>query len=266
MGNAAGLKAWQVLANCRARPGDRVARRRPGRGVSCAARAGRTACARRMDSSARFRRGSATTVRLSRDIEAVAVRDSRRLARRRRRGGGAGGSREHDAPAGSRCRRALRRPVQHSLAARDRSYTRARGRPRRRCACCSTTSTPRSPSARRSWSSTAAPARRRGIPKRCAHSFAACSSCGEDETLLVQSGKPVGVFRTHPGAPRVLIANSLLVPRWATWDEFRRLEALGLTMYGQMTAGQLDLHRHAGDPAGHVPDVRGGRRDALRLA
>jgi urocanate hydratase len=60
---------------------------------------------------------------------------------------------------------------------------------------------------------------------------------GEDETLLVQSGKPVGIFRTHPGAPRVLIANSLLVPRWATWEEFRRLEALGLTMYGQMTAG-----------------------------
>src|SRR5436305_1328342 len=59
----------------------------------------------------------------------------------------------------------------------------------------------------------------------------------EDETLLVQSGKPVGVFRTHPGAPRVLIANSLLVPRWANWEEFRRLEALGLTMYGQMTAG-----------------------------
>jgi urocanate hydratase len=60
---------------------------------------------------------------------------------------------------------------------------------------------------------------------------------GEDETLLVQSGKPVGVFRTHSAAPRVLIANSLLVPRWATWDEFRRLEALGLTMFGQMTAG-----------------------------
>jgi urocanate hydratase len=60
---------------------------------------------------------------------------------------------------------------------------------------------------------------------------------GDDETLLVQSGKPVGVFRTHRGAPRVLIANSLLVPRWATWDEFRRLEALGLTMFGQMTAG-----------------------------
>ena len=60
---------------------------------------------------------------------------------------------------------------------------------------------------------------------------------GEEETLLVQSGKPVGVFRTHSAAPRVLIANALLVPRWATWDEFRRLEALGLTMFGQMTAG-----------------------------
>ena len=59
----------------------------------------------------------------------------------------------------------------------------------------------------------------------------------DDETLLVQSGKPVGVFRTTEAAPRVLIANSLLVPRWATWDEFRRLEAEGLTMFGQMTAG-----------------------------
>jgi urocanate hydratase len=58
-----------------------------------------------------------------------------------------------------------------------------------------------------------------------------------DETLLVQSGKAVGRFRTHPDAPRVLIANSNLVGRWATFDEFRRLEALGLTMYGQMTAG-----------------------------
>ena len=58
-----------------------------------------------------------------------------------------------------------------------------------------------------------------------------------DETLLVQSGRAVGVVRTHEMAPRVLIANSLLVPKWATWDEFRRLEALGLTMFGQMTAG-----------------------------
>ncbi|MFL5506698.1 MAG: urocanate hydratase [Gemmatimonadales bacterium] len=59
----------------------------------------------------------------------------------------------------------------------------------------------------------------------------------QDETLLVQSGKPVGVMRTHEWAPRVLIANSNLVPDWANWDEFRRLEQLGLTMYGQMTAG-----------------------------
>jgi urocanate hydratase len=58
-----------------------------------------------------------------------------------------------------------------------------------------------------------------------------------DETLLVQSGKPVGVFRTHDEAPRVLIANAHLVPRWATWEEFRRLDQMGLTMYGQMTAG-----------------------------
>src|SRR3989442_12174964 len=58
-----------------------------------------------------------------------------------------------------------------------------------------------------------------------------------DETLLVQSGKPVGIFQTHPGAPRVLIANALLVPAWATWENFRDLEDRGLTMYGQMTAG-----------------------------
>jgi urocanate hydratase len=60
---------------------------------------------------------------------------------------------------------------------------------------------------------------------------------GDDETLLVQSGKPVAIFRTHADAPRVLIANSLLVPHWATWPEFDRLEAAGLTMFGQMTAG-----------------------------
>jgi len=58
-----------------------------------------------------------------------------------------------------------------------------------------------------------------------------------DETLLIQSGKPVGIFKTHTNAPRVIISNSMLVPDWATWDEFRRLDQLGLTMYGQMTAG-----------------------------
>ncbi len=66
---------------------------------------------------------------------------------------------------------------------------------------------------------------------------AALKELENDETLLVQSGKPVGVFKTTPDAPRVLIANSLLVPQWATWEKFRELERLGLTMYGQMTAG-----------------------------
>src|SRR4051812_24439294 len=72
----------------------------------------------------------------------------------------------------------------------------------------------------------------------CFHAIVATlKRLGNDETLLVQSGKPVGVIRTHEEAPRVLIANANLVPRWATIDEFRRLEGLGLTMYGQMTAG-----------------------------
>src|SRR5437867_11216397 len=67
---------------------------------------------------------------------------------------------------------------------------------------------------------------------------------GNDETLLVQSGKPVGVFRTHEWAPRVLIANALLVPKWAAWEKFCELEAAGLKMYGQMTAGSW---HHFGD-------------------
>ena len=62
-------------------------------------------------------------------------------------------------------------------------------------------------------------------------------SLKNDETLLVQSGKPVGIFQTHEYSPRVIIANSHLVPNWATWDKFRQLDKLGLTMYGQMTAG-----------------------------
>jgi len=63
------------------------------------------------------------------------------------------------------------------------------------------------------------------------------TTLADDETMLVQSGKPVGVMKTHEWAPRVLIANSNLVGDWANWEEFRRLEELGLTMYGQMTAG-----------------------------
>ena len=69
------------------------------------------------------------------------------------------------------------------------------------------------------------------------HIVASLRGLAGDETLLVQSGKPVGIFRTHEWAPRVLIANSNLVPQWATWEEFRRLESAGLTMFGQMTAG-----------------------------
>ena len=87
------------------------------------------------------------------------------------------------------------------------------------------------------WSCTAAPG-------RAARSWAAFDAIvhelrrlGDDQTLLVQSGKPVGVFRTHANAPRVLIANANLVPKWATWETFRDLEDRGLTMYGQMTAG-----------------------------
>ena len=107
----------------------------------------------------------------------------------------------------------------------------------------------------------------------------------DDETLLVQSGKPVGVFRTHEWAPRVLIANSNLVPEWANWDEFRRLEALGLTMYGQMTAGswiyigtqgivqgtyecfaEIARRRYGGSLAGTITAHRRARRHGRRAA
>src|ERR1700740_127616 len=65
----------------------------------------------------------------------------------------------------------------------------------------------------------------------------ALKDLNEDETLLIQSGKPVGILRSHKNAPRVLISNSMLVPKWATWEVFRELDKKGLIMYGQMTAG-----------------------------
>ena len=80
----------------------------------------------------------------------------------------------------------------------------------------------------------------------------ALTTLGGDQTLLVQSGKPVGVFTTHADAPRVLIANSNLVPHWATWEHFSALDRLGLMMYGQMDSGLLDLYRQPGNRAGHV--------------
>ena len=85
-----------------------------------------------------------------------------------------------------------------------------------------------------------------------------------DETMLVQSGKPVGVFRTNEWAPRVLIANSNLVGDWANWEQFRKLEAEGLTMYGQMTAGSWIYIGTPGHPAGHLRDLRRGGAQALR--
>ena len=108
-------------------------------------------------------------------------------------------------------------------------------------------------------SSTAAPGRR---PRDWA-SFDAIvrtlTTLDGDETLLVQSGRPVGVMRTHEWAPRVLIANSNLVGDWATWPEFRRLEHLGLTMLRADDRRVVDLHRHPGDPPGHLRDLRRGR-------
>ena len=85
----------------------------------------------------------------------------------------------------------------------------------------------------------------------------------DDETLLIQSGKPVGVFRTHENAPRVLLANSNLVPKWATWEHFHALDKAGLMMYGQMTAGVVDLHRQPGHRPGHLRNLRRGRAPAL---
>ena len=91
-------------------------------------------------------------------------------------------------------------------------------------------------------------------------------SLEHDETLLVQSGKPVGIFQTHPGAPRVLIANSLLVPAWANWDTFRDLEDRGLTDVRPDDRRQLDLHRQPGHRAGHVRDPVGRGRAAISAA
>ena len=85
-----------------------------------------------------------------------------------------------------------------------------------------------------------------------------------DETLVVQSGKPVAVFRTHPWAPRVLIANALLVPAWATWDAVPRSRRPRPDDVRADDGGQLDLHRHAGHPAGHLRDA--GRASAAGIS
>ncbi len=74
----------------------------------------------------------------------------------------------------------------------------------------------------------------------------------DEHSLLVQSGKPVGIVRTHPQAPKVMLANSNLVPKWATWEHFNELRSEGLMMYGQMTSRQLDLYRYTRYPAGNL--------------
>src|ERR1700691_568112 len=90
---------------------------------------------------------------------------------------------------------------------------------------------------------------------------ASLRTLGDDETLLVQSGKPVGVFRTHADAPRVLIANSNLVPHWATWEHFAELDRKGLMMFGQMTAGSWIYIGSQGIVQGtHETFVEMGRR------
>ena len=235
MGNAAGLKAWQVLANCERALGDRAARGRAGGRVPRAARAGR---GRPRDAGGGAR---AVAAAAGRPVARAGHRggggcDPRRIAARRRRGGSGG----------------VAMSVTQTLAARVDAL----------CGDLSSIRAPRGTELNaRQWS-TEAPLRMllNNLDREVAEKpeelivyggsgkaarnhdalraiVGALLELGADETLLVQSGKPVGVFTTHENAPRVLIANSLLVPKWATWDEFRRLEAEGLTMFGQMTAG-----------------------------
>ena len=259
MGNAAGLKALQVLDNVErtlaiellagAQAVEFLAPLRPGRGAAAAHDFVRTLSERLVEDRS-----------LSADIERVAdaIRSGAVVSEVERDGGGARmtGMATDAETVEALCGdlscdpRAARHDAERPLVADGGAAADAPQQPRSR----------RSRSIPSGSSCTAAPGRRRATTTRSRRSSASLLRLGDDETLLVQSGKPVGVFRTHEWAPRVLIANSLLVPRWATWDEFRRLEAEGLTMFGQMTAGKLDLHRDAGDPAGDVPDVRGGGR------
>ena len=106
----------------------------------------------------------------------------------------------------------------------------------------------------------------RATGRASTHRRRRCATLEADETLLVQSGKPVGVFRTHADAPRVLIANSNLVPHWATWDHFHELDRKGLMMYGQMTAGSWIYIGSPGHRAGHLRDLRRGRAASTMAA
>ena len=195
-------------------------------------------------------------------------RSRRRLARRRARRSVADSADQHDSLTTCIARRRearwqARRPVR--AAPRHHAAPPGAGRPRRRCACCMNNLDPEvaerpddlvvyggTGKAARDWA---------GLRRDRAHPRPRSS---DDETMLVQSGRPVGVFRTHEWAPRVLIANSNLVGDWATWPEFRRLEALGPDHVRPDDRRLVDLHRHPGHPAGHLRDVRRGRREAVR--
>ena len=101
-------------------------------------------------------------------------------------------------------------------------------------------------------------------PESFAKILETLKTLNDDETLLVQSGKPVGVLKSHPDAPRVLISNSMLVPAWADWTHFREYERQGLIMYGQMTAGSWIYIGSQGNFTGNLPDVCRGSETAFQ--
>ena len=125
---------------------------------------------------------------------------------------------------------------------------------------------PRWPRSPRSSSSTAASAAPRATGRASTASSRRCARSSDDETLLVQSGKPVGVFRTHADAPRVLIANSNLVPHWATLGALPRARPQGPDDVRPDDGRLVDLHRQPGHRAGHLRDVRRGRAGSTTAA
>ena len=262
MGNASGLKCLQVLANAEralaiellagAQAVEFLAPLEPGAGVRAA--------------HAFVRSLSLTVIedrQLAGDIETIARAVASRRARCRRRGRGRGAGMTATAAIDARVEELCGDLTCGARAARDEADARSladggavadaaqQPRPRGR----------RGPANLVVYGGTGSAARSherlRAIVRRSLE-------LGDDETLCVQSGKPVAVFRTHEDAPRVLIANSHLVPAWATWDEFRAPRGRGAHDVRPDDRGLVDLHRHAGDPPGHVRDVRRGRRHALR--
>ena len=236
MGNAAGLKAWQVLANSERRGGDRAARGLRRRSSSTRRSSPEPAGGRRGRPCAQLSPRLRDDRPLGGRHRGRRRRDPRRLAARCGRGGRRGAGVSTTATLAERVEAlvgdlsSIRAPRGTDLNARQWS-TEA---PLRMLLNNLDAEVAERPEELVVYGGSGKAARNHEALRAI---VAALLELGPDETLLVQSGKPVGVFTTHEGAPRVLIANSLLVPKWATWDEFRRLEAEGLTMFGQMTAG-----------------------------